>query len=413
MNWLKHSGVFLFLLFGSCFSMYAQEAEMENASVSPGPEEIDTVVIRDVHPQDSPEDRGFLITSKDRKSSLRIRGSIRLSGGYDLNGLQNKNTFSTYDIPVGDDNVDELRYFMSINQTRLGIEAKRETAVGEVFMRVESDFMGSNSTPRLRHVYGSTNHWLVGQTWSVFGDVASLPNTVDLDGPNSSLTARTVQIRYSGRIKESLNYAIAAEAPKPDIVYPDSLVYQQAFQSFPDISFRFRWQKEQGHLQVAGMLRSISGKDNNNEPYYLVGYGALFSGNVSFKERASLLFQAYAGSAISRFITGLTGKGLDAVYNPNTGIYEPLGSIGGYTSFGYAWAPELNSFFTAGLIDIANKDFQQDDEMSFTYYFSGNIFWSTRLGTRMGIEYSWGRRTNIDGQSGDANRISFIFYYDF
>jgi len=87
------------------------------------PDSLQTV---DVHPQDSPEDRGFLLISKDKKSSLRLRGSVRLNGGYDLNGLQTKATFSTYDIPVGDANNNEIRYFMSINQTRLGLKPRKK-----------------------------------------------------------------------------------------------------------------------------------------------------------------------------------------------------------------------------------------------------------------------------------------------
>lgn len=110
---------------------------MENSLENSVALEPDSTVNYDVHPQDSPEDRGFLITSKDGLSRLKIIGSIRLSGGFDLNGLQSKNTFSTYDIPVGDENIDEVRYFMSVNQTRMGIEASRETKVGEVFMRID------------------------------------------------------------------------------------------------------------------------------------------------------------------------------------------------------------------------------------------------------------------------------------
>ena len=120
----------------------------------------DTATIMDVHPQDSPENKGILIESKDGTTNLRIRGSIRLSGAYDLNGLQSRATFSTYDIPVGEANSDESRFFMSINQSRVGLEAAKQTHIGDVFMRMEMDFMGANSVPRLRHIYGSTGNWL-------------------------------------------------------------------------------------------------------------------------------------------------------------------------------------------------------------------------------------------------------------
>lgn len=162
----------------------------------------DTIIVKDVHPQDSPEDRGFLITSEDGKSQFRIRGSIRLNGIYDFNGLQNHDNFDTYAIPVGDANISEPRYLLNANQTRFGIEATRETFIGNVFMRIESDFLGKPNVLRLRHAYGKTKRILVGQTWSTFSDVNSVPTTVDIDGPNSSVTERKIQIRYMDDISD-------------------------------------------------------------------------------------------------------------------------------------------------------------------------------------------------------------------
>lgn len=71
---------------------------------------MDSLEVEDVHPQDSPEHRGFIIRSDDDKSELRLRGSVRLHGVFDLNGLQNQNLFQVYDIPVGDANKTEPRF---------------------------------------------------------------------------------------------------------------------------------------------------------------------------------------------------------------------------------------------------------------------------------------------------------------
>src|SRR6185436_13338885 len=43
-------------------------------------------------------DSGFYIKSTDGKSFLKIYGSIRLNGAYDIDGLQSQQNFSTYDI---------------------------------------------------------------------------------------------------------------------------------------------------------------------------------------------------------------------------------------------------------------------------------------------------------------------------
>lgn len=78
----------------------------------------DTTGIVDYHPQDSPLKTGFLITTSDGSAQLRFRGSIRMNGILDLNGLQNRENFQTLDIPVGDENVNEARFYLSARQTR-------------------------------------------------------------------------------------------------------------------------------------------------------------------------------------------------------------------------------------------------------------------------------------------------------
>jgi hypothetical protein len=197
---------------------------------------MDSLEVEDIHPQDSPEHRGFIIRSDDNRSELRLRGSVRLHGVFDLNGLQNQNLFQVYDIPVGSENKTEPRFSMSANQTRIGIEALRWTTLGDAFMRIEGDFLeqgNSGNLFRLRHAFGRIKSWLAGLTWSTFGDVASLPQTVDLDGPPSSVSERIIQIRYFKNVTQDLRWAVSAESPKPDIETPDSLLIEPAFESFP------------------------------------------------------------------------------------------------------------------------------------------------------------------------------------
>jgi hypothetical protein len=139
----------------------------------------------------------------------------------------------------------------------------------------------------------------------------------------------------------------------------------------------------------------------------------LLSGKFAIDERSEIRYQGFIGSAIAKYITGISRKGLDVIYNPGTGKFETLGETGGFATFGFQWQPQLYSYFTAGAIKLFNKTYESPDAMSHSYYFSGNMFWDTKAGTRTGVEYSWGQIINKDGATGDANRISFIFYYDF
>jgi hypothetical protein len=87
--------------------------------------------------------------------------------------------------------------------------------------------------------------------------------------------------------------------------------------------------------------------------------------------------------------------------------------MGGFFSYGIDWTDNLDSYFTAGITNILNKSYQPDETFNYSNYLSGNLFWNTKYGTRAGVEYSYGTRVNKNGEKGDANRISFIFYYDF
>ncbi len=375
----------------------------------------DSVGAREAHPQDSPVDRGFLIRTADGSAELRIRGSVRLNGIIDFNGLQSQSTFNTYDIPVGDANIDQLRYQMNASQTRLAVEATRKADKSDIFVKVETDFLGTSNNLRIRHAYASLYHFLFGQTWSTFADVTAIPLTVDLDGPNGSVSERTVQIRYSGDFTQGLSWDVSIESPSIGATIPDSITWGPTFQSFPDFIGRVRDWGDWGHVQVAGVLRSIASTSAAGGKTSKVGYGVLLSGRIvlggSIPHR--IMFQVVGGRAISRYIGTLSKKGLDLVFNPVTGEIDLVDSFGGYLSYARQWTPRLLSYFTVGFVRIRNVEEQPDNAFRFSRYVSGNIFWNAAPGTRVGLEYSWGLRVNKDMEQGVANRISFILIYDF
>ena len=370
--------------------------------------------LRDSHPQDAPTATGFVFQTPDKKGQLRTRVSIRLNGAYDFNGLQNTDNFDTYLIPVGESSTDEARFYLQATQTRIGFELSRATTGGVVFGRIEADFRGPDNTFRLRHAYGEYAHFLAGQTWSTFGDVEALPVTVDLEGPPSAVTVRTPQVRYSATVNDSMSWAVAIEAPLADITSPDSTA-EQAYQGFGDVTARAKLSSDWGHLQMSAVLRTLSAKDSSGQTDFLPGIGAALSGKSQVAERDAFLFQAVGGLAISRFVGSLGGKGLDLVYNPNTGNFEQMMSYGGFVTWNHQrlFDRNLETNLTGGYLGVQNQSFQPDDAYKNSQYISGNVFWVFTEGGRAGVEYSWGRRTNKDGESGTATRLSFAAYFDF
>jgi len=373
----------------------------------------DSTQVEDVHPQDSPVDRGFLISNPARQATLRIFGSVRIHGGYDLNGLQNSDYFDTYAIPVGAANKAEPRFFMDVTQTRVGIESRNETAVGDVLTHIEGDFRSTTKTLRLIHAYGTVLRYLAGLTWSTFGDPSAIPATVDVLGPNSSVGERAIQARFTQELSNTLKAAFAIETNTPEITKPETLVTEPAFQNIPNMAARIKKYGSRGHVQLAGVLRSLTAKNAANRSQQLMGYGGLLSGRAVLNERQDLLFQVVSGQAIARYVAALAGTGQDVFYDPATDQFATVPVLGGELAYGHRWQPHLQSYATAGLVRIYTRDFQPGDALERSEYLSANVMWDEIQGLRTGLEYSWGRRVNKGGENGTANRISFCVYYDF
>ena len=114
----------------------------------------DSTKVVEVAALDIAEDRGLFILTPDKKMQMRILGSVRYLIVFDQKNLSSKDAYSTYEIPTGDLNTSLPNYFNGLGQSRLGFEVVRITNKGDIFIRLETDFAGSNGF-RIRHAYRS------------------------------------------------------------------------------------------------------------------------------------------------------------------------------------------------------------------------------------------------------------------
>ena len=155
-------------------------------------------------PLDISDNRGIYIMSNNGNTQFRIMGSIRFSALFDNKLLSDKSRFNTYDIPTGNANFSAINYYNSLMFSRIGFEVTRKTSIGNIFIRLETDFAGEedgqSSAYRIRHAYAQFNKWIVGQTWSLFSNVNAQALSVNRNGPSGTISIRTPQIRYSFNI---------------------------------------------------------------------------------------------------------------------------------------------------------------------------------------------------------------------
>ncbi len=425
MSAMKNFRLILIVLLAIIFKFSSLSAQQDSAKAPPVSIDgkKDTVVkkipridskAKDKLPQDSPDSSGFIIESKNGNSNLRIYASIRLFGAYDFSGLKGGTSFSVNKIPIGSENKNEPNFFLTANLTRFGIESNLESGVGNINMKIETDFSTEGNHLRLRFAYGMTNFILGGQAWTVFSDNRSVPNTVDADGPPTAVLLRSVQIRLFKETSDGWMFKGSIESPNVNISVPDTVSVEPPTQVIPDIAANASKKFKFGHLQLAGILRNISVRKISGELESVTGYGGLFSGRINFVKSFSMLFQALVGRGITSFLKLSQENTSDIILNPETGNYEMLGSYGGFIAMTKSFpAVNITASLIYGSVNMINKDFEPETAFSSGNYISANVFWFSIFGFRMGGEYNFGYSKNKKGESGTANRFAFTFYYDF
>ena len=374
--------------------------------------------------QDSPldidESRGIFIMADNGNIQFRILGSIRFSALFDNKLITDKSRFNTYDIPTGAADFSVINYYNSLIFSRLAFEVTRKTDIGNIFIRLETDFAGQadgqSSAYRIRHAYAQFNEWLVGQTWSLFANVNAQAMSVNRVGAPGTISLRTPQIRYSFNIPyKKLKGSVAYEYSLPEVSQTDSISENYInVQTVPNLTARLSSKEKFGYLQLSSIAAPITGLDTLGNKSSFMGFGFSFSGYWNTANKNKLIFQATYTKGVSHFINTFRNNNLDLTYNHVNQDFESLSSWSGNVSYEYHWKiNRLISTASFGIADIVNTSYQPPDAYSYSYSGSLNTFWTIVTGAKIGLEYLYGQRINIDGTKGRASRIWALFYYDF
>jgi hypothetical protein len=362
-------------------------------------------VAKDINPLDLAES----------KYQIKFMGSIRANAYYDFKGMPSTEGFMPYDIPVGEDAIDGLSsIYAGARQSRIGVEGNANTRVGKIKTYIEVDFASRNeSLLRLRHAYAEWNFFKVGYSWSTFMDNASLPATVDFEGPNSSLSKRHGIIRYERKYGGKSIAGISLESPETDYYNPaDTLIQNKSKQSNFDIAGRYKYFNKLGHFQVAGIFRRIQYL-NQTKMDVLYGWGLLLSTNIDINEKNILFGQYSFGRGIANYYVGFVARQLDAVYDPYLEKMTLKAITGGFATYTHIFNPSWKFSMTSGTSFIREKDFEPDDTFRSSRYFASNVFFNPIETIRLGFEVTTGSRTNLDSKKGNSTRIAFLASFDF
>ncbi|WP_234411415.1 DcaP family trimeric outer membrane transporter, partial [Rhodanobacter thiooxydans] len=108
------------------------------------------------------------------------------------------------------------RLHSTASVSRIGLNFKTPTAMGDVGGKLEMDFFGSASRDqfRIRHAYLTFDKWVLAQTWSTFIAPEYYPETIDAATYVGGALQRSPLVRYSDNITANTSFALAVEDPK-------------------------------------------------------------------------------------------------------------------------------------------------------------------------------------------------------
>lgn len=284
--------------------------------------------------------------------------------------------------------------------------------------RFEIDFFGSITgdqrisntyAPVVRHAYVQWRNWLVGQTWSNFMDVATLPEAVDFIGPTDGTTfVRQPQVRYT-----TGGFSLSAENRETTILpYDVAGVVGARIVSddgmYPDLTARYAWKADWGHIAIAGLLRELTHETATIDDSKWAGSLSL-SGKFNFG-KDDIRWMALYGN-LGRYV-GLNFA-TDAILDANGNI-DSLDGYAGFIAYRHMWTDKLRSTFSYALQEYDNESILGNSAANkSSSSWTANLFYSPLPKLDIGAEYRQATAERENGQDGDLDRFQLTTKYSF
>jgi outer membrane murein-binding lipoprotein Lpp len=365
-------------------------------------------------------------------TTLDFYGFAMLDSGYDF-ATNNPDWFDVVrptklNAAPGEFGPDGKVYF-GVRQTRFGVKTATETPLGQLNTRFEFELFGTGvdagqTTFRLRHAWGELAAIGAGQTWSPFMDIDVFPNTIEYWGPNGMVFYRNVQVRWMP-LRGRTQVSIAAERPGATAdqgQYSDFIELQNVKPHFtlPDFTGHVRFDRDWGHLQIAGIFRKISWVDTNpaqpNLSGTFYGWGVNVSSNLKFNTNNIGKFSVVYGSGIENYMNdapvdvGVQSNPSNPTA-PKRGVTLPV--LGVVSFLDHNWSPRFTTSAGYSMVNIQNPNGDLADAFHQGHYAIGNLLFYPVKQVMMGTEFQFGRRVNFaDGFNTNDYRLQFSFRYD-
>ncbi|OEY93990.1 DcaP-like protein [Acinetobacter proteolyticus] len=300
------------------------------------------------------------------------------------------------------------RLHSTVNVTRLGLNFKTPTTVGDVGGKLEMDFFGGSTRDqfRIRHAYLTFDKWLIGQTWSTFIAPEYYPETIDAGTYVGGALQRSPLVRYSDNLSANTSFAVAIEDPKYTATSdPDNEM------RLPALVGRLNHKFANGSL-LSGRTFMAEKKTSNDEEW---AWGVGLGGKYQLTPQTFLKADYYHVKGDGRFLlwtnnsyviddkNHIQSNEFDTI---SAGLTHQFNSkLRSTLGYGYMKAKDDNTF-----AEIQKNNATQNKELWQGWI---NAMYNPYKPITLGVEYVYGERETFDGRNGIDNRFNMMASYDF
>ena len=352
-------------------------------------------------------------------AEVKISGFVQPAFYFDNNNVLNNDLFVTSEIPTTKITNEKFkRFHISANQSRLSFGFVFPKSKKNITAFLEGDFLsssrGEHNYFRLRHSYLTIGDFLIGQTWTNFGDVSGSPNTLDLEGPNSMPASRVAQVRWRKKINDNFKLLLALEEPKSDYTALDSASAVKA--ALPELVVKPEYKFKNGQWINSLIYKPIVYTDKNYSfKNKLKAWGFTSSLTVNLADKKISPFNAkkrtinlfgIIGDGTQGSVNDFGGLGYEAFPKDDNSL-ETLLYYGGYISYSFVFRKRWSSTYVYSYL---HQEKPETTDLIFkrSHYFSANALLAIDKYFSVGTELLYGAKENHDNTKGEAIRILAI-----